>query len=351
MVSDEEQGDQPIAEAGPRYCAACGETFTDVAGECPRCGAPWSPRSFTDIRSLATLLTELRWLREDGLIDDTSYATARSLYERRLNTVRSQAIPAPTRRQEPHSPASVTGLLRRVLDPKAAIAGEPHAGDHPPASPPLPRPTLGEWAAARQADILLYLGAFILAIAALIFVSYQGEALSGVLRFGVLLVYTAALLTLGLLLPRWDRVREAGPVFLALGAILVPVSFLALRMQVLSDDALPNDVLWLLGATATAALYLVLAARGYGRWYALPGALALVVAWGALGSVLALPDEWFGVWFVAAAAVALSTAELLSLPQSDWIRRSAISVAALGLLLAHAFAADTDGRGVFLPLA
>src|SRR5438093_1146978 len=53
----------------------------------------------------------------------------------------------------------------------------------PPVPPPPPRRPLGEvlaeWSAARQADILLYLGAFLLSIAALIFVGYQGKALVG----------------------------------------------------------------------------------------------------------------------------------------------------------------------------
>ncbi|MGE0542106.1 MAG: SCO7613 C-terminal domain-containing membrane protein [Dehalococcoidia bacterium] len=345
MATDEEGSDQPVVEIRPRYCAACGEVFTDGAGECPACGAPWSPRSFTDIRSLATLLTELRWLHEDGLIDNASYDAARTLYERRMDSLRTRIDPAQARGRQSRSPA---GLLRRVLDPNAADVPTPPSVAAP-VTPSPPRPTLGEWAAARQADILLYLGAFILSIAALIFVSYQGESLPGGIRLAVLLVYMTAFLTLGLLLPRWDRVREAGPVFLALGAIMVPVSFIALRVQVLDGDALPDDVLWLLGAAATASLYLLLAVRGYGRWYAVPGTLALVVAWGALGSVLSLPDEWFGTWYVAVAAVVMLVVEFVNVRHRVWIQRGALAVAALGLLLAHAFA--LDGRGAALPLA
>ena len=37
---------------------------------------------------------------------------------------------------------------------------------------------IGEWAARRQADVLLYLGAFLLVVSALIFTSSRDEALS-----------------------------------------------------------------------------------------------------------------------------------------------------------------------------
>lgn len=349
MDDDAQASNEGAALPAPRYCTICGGVFAESGDDrCPRCGARWTPRTFADVASLATLLTELRSLHEDGLIDEASYRAARTLYERRLLSVRPSVDDAVPVRRGP-SRTSVGGLLRRALDPRGEAEREAPSPRMP--SPPVrpPRPTLGEWAATRQADILLYLGAFILSIAALIFVSYQGDTVTSGVRVGVLVLYTLAFLGLGLLLPRWDRVREAGPVFLALGAILVPVCFVAVRVQLLDDSTVPEDVLWLTGASATGALYLLLAARGFGRLYALPGALALLVAWGALGAVVDLPEEWFGTWFAGLAAVLLVVVEVRSPPGREWIERGGAVVAGLGLLLAHAFAAGSEGSAIALP--
>ena len=107
---------------------------------------------------------------------------------------------------------------------------------------------IGEWAARRQADVLLYLGAFLLVISALIFTSSRDEALFGGWRVVVLAVYTAAFLAAGLLLRRWPRVREAGPVFLAIGALMTPLNFLLLYNEVLGDREVPRAVVWFVGS-------------------------------------------------------------------------------------------------------
>src|SRR5262245_13154948 len=240
----------------PRYCQVCGEVFAAGGQFCPSCGTRWQPPIADDVRMLATLLTELALIHKQGRLGDDAYAALRAQYEARLSAVRAATppvtpAPAPaaamplyrTPRQSPRR-----GMLDRLLDrqstgPAPAMAG---TAAPPPPPPPKPRgPTLSEWASARQADILLYLGAFVLSVAALIFVGYQGAALSGPGRFAVLVLYTAGFLALGMLLPRWDRVKEAGPVFLALGAVLVPVNFIALRVQVLDQEALPDAWLWL----------------------------------------------------------------------------------------------------------
>ncbi|MGH2585047.1 MAG: SCO7613 C-terminal domain-containing membrane protein [Dehalococcoidia bacterium] len=330
MADDGRQAAAPEPEGEePRYCASCGEIFAGAGRYCPNCGRAWSPSSFTTVPAITTMLTELRQLRENGVLDEAGYQAARSVYEARLAAIRPQRTPV-----------------------GAAPATAPPVSAAPPRRPPRPpRPTLGEWAAARQADILLYLGAFLLTVAALIFVGYQGEALTGGARFAILVLYTLVFLGLGVVLPRWDRVREAGPVFLALGALLVPVNAIALRVQVLGDGSLPDDVLVLLGASLTAAIYVLFAARGYGRLYALPGAVAVFIGWIAFFSVLSVPGEWLGVWNVGGGAVVGALAELLHAPARRWIVRGAMVVVAFGLLTAHVFALDGDGLRAQMPVA
>ena len=168
---------------------------------------------------------------------------------------------------------------------------------------------IGEWAARRQADVLLYLGAFLLVISALIFTASRDEALFGGWRVVVLAVYTAAFLAAGLLLRRWPRVQEAGPVFLAIGALMMPLNFLLLYNEVLGDREVSRAVVWFVGSAYSTVFYGFLFSRGFGRLYAIPAAIALLNAWGWLAAAAGLPQDWGGAWwmgFALAATIVLS---------------------------------------------
>ena len=227
--------------------------------------------------------------------------------------------------------------------PVAAIAAEP---ERPVAAIPQgpPGPTISDmgravlgWAAERQADILLYVGAFMLSVAAVIFMAYQGEALSGGIRFAVLTAYAFGFLGFGLWLHRWERVKEAAPVFLGLGAILVPIDFFALRTQVLDQGQVSNEMLWLLGSSSCSALYFALALRGYGKLYFAPAIPSALVAWGSFGAVLGLPAVWFGPWYlgIAAPAYVWSVAFRGKNELSPWILAGSLVIGVPALLLAQ----------------
>ena len=163
--------------------------------------------------------------------------------------------------------------------------------------------SVGEWAARRQADVLLYVGAFLLVISALIFVSSQDEALAGGWRVAILAVYTVAFMVAGWLLQRWPRVREAGPAFLAIGALMSPLNFLLLHNEVLSDREVAGELVWFLASIYSAAFYGLLFAGGAGRLYAVPAVAAVLSAWGSLAVMVGIPVEWGGAWWMAFALV------------------------------------------------
>ena len=187
---------------------------------------------------------------------------------------------------------------------------------------------IGEWAARRQADVLLYLGAFLLVISALIFTSSRDEALFGGWRVAVLAVYTAAFLAAGLLLRRWPRVREAGPVFLAIGALMTPLNFLLLYNEVLGDREVPRAVVWFVGSAYSTVFYGFLFSRGFGRLYAIPAAIALLNAWGWLADAAGLPQDWGGAWWMG---FALAATIVLSVTR----RWSMITAAPVAVIVVH----------------
>ncbi|MCC6387022.1 MAG: hypothetical protein IT302_06540 [Dehalococcoidia bacterium] len=377
--------------AGLRYCGACGEVFTEAG--CPACGEPFDPALPSTVAELASILNDLTAMAREGRIPEAALLALRPVYDRRLIEARRlelaargepashqpgpvvvpPAAPPPPPAAPPPPPAGSapaathrgpalpppphvgTPVLAAAPLPSRSLPSAPAPAAPPPPPPEPPGPSLGEvaigWAAERQADLLLYAGAFLLSISAVIFVAYQGETLSGGIRFSILTIYAVALLGLGLSLSHWERVREAGPVFLALGAILVPVDFVALRTQVLHDDV-SLDLLWLIGASCTAVLYLALALRGYGRLYFVPAGTALLAAWAALGGVLDIPWHWWGPWFgsFAAAAYAGSHAFMARWHGLVWALGAATALGVSSLLSAHAAAADDGSAKAALPL-
>ena len=300
-----------------RYCATCGASFAATAVQCPECGARWqAPRLGEDIPSLTTLLSTIQLWYRDGLIDRATFGVLRGRYQARLDRVRPprSASPAPTTAAAP------------------ATA---------PPAPPAPRFELREWAVERQADILLYLGAFLLVIAALIFVSSRGATFGGAARVTLLAVYTAGFIVAGLLVKRWERVREAGRVFLALGALLTPLNFLLIHVELLDQRGVAPAAVWLAASVYSTAFYGALATGGYGRLYALPATVALFSAWAALFAVVDLPDHWLGAWWMAAATAITAAAALLRRLGAGLLVGAA-ALAVLSLLGAHILATFED---------
>jgi hypothetical protein len=329
MHDDEAQHPRVPAKAQRRYCPMCGEIYTAEHPACPNCQEPRRDPPQLDLGSLAAVLTDLPRVGQAAALDAASFSAIRGTYERLLvaaRPVRSAVATTLIGEAGEATPQPGRGLPAETAPAVAART--------------LPAgPTLGQWTAERQADILLYLGAFLLSIAALVFIGYQGQTISGPLRFGVLLAYTIAFLSLGFALPRWQRVREAGAVFLAVGALLVPATVVAFRLQVLGGGTIPDAGVWFAGASVTAALYLALGARGDGRFYLALGALAGLVAWGALAALIGLPVEWFGTWFVGISAATLVAWIAARRNGQNVVAVWAIGVGALGLLGAHVAAA------------
>ena len=262
-------------ESPRRYCRRCGATFA-VEGPAPRCGecgAHWTaPAEPGDVSGLASLLNRIEDWRDAGILVPSSYRLLRRRYEPRLEVLRASRAAGAAAARAAARPAAAAGA---AAAPPARRRPVREAPQRPPPKPPRPPIDLTRWASEREADILLYLGAFLLVIAAVVFVNYQGDALSAEIRVAVLAIYTASFVTAGLLVRRWERVREAGPVFLLVGALFTPLNFVLLDVELLDRRGVPNDVMWLAGAGYSGLFYSILAARGYGRIYALPAVPAL----------------------------------------------------------------------------
>ncbi|HEX5503330.1 MAG TPA: hypothetical protein VFW96_11965 [Thermomicrobiales bacterium] len=278
---------------------------------------------------LAWALADLDGLRARGVVDATVYAALRRDYEARLawldaplartaaaEPARANGVDTPAADAPPLPPPSWGGELETgvvgaaagggaatYVAPDSAPEREAALHDTPVISSPqdggaggagaTPARAAGGGFADAWVNILLYLGAFFVVMAAVIFVAYSWRSLGGPAKAGLMLGFTAAFLGAGALCLRLPRVRLAGHTFLAIGALLTPLDIVALYTFVLRGQGLTASAVWAWGSLYCALFYGALAARRLGRAYAVAAVLAAVSAW--VGALAALnpPEAWW----------------------------------------------------------
>jgi hypothetical protein len=242
------------------YCLACGAENPGRVRMCRDCGRPlkFTPRQRRE--GAAFVLNELEALRELDAIPDHVYRFLRRRYREALGQAGGEAAPAPTAPGAPATP---------VAPPAAARKEGP------------------SWLAEQQANLLLYLGAFLIVIAALIYVGYSEQVINDGVKMALLVLLTAAFLAAGLFCSKFPRVWQAGVVFFAVGALMVPINFVGAYGFFFAEDDIDPTGLWLAGSLASGLFYGAVSLLGMGRWYAVP---MVVATFSALGAALVLVD-------------------------------------------------------------
>lgn len=147
------------------------------------------------------------------------------------------------------------------------------------------------------ANGLLYLGAFLVVLVSLILlIGIEGIGRT-LLASGIALGFLAA----GAACRRFEIVRSAGTVFLATGALLVPLAFAALASQLSGGGPLAPRMVWLLASFACAGLYTAMAVLGLGTFYVLLALVAISSVFLALHSAAYWPDRAYPALFAGQA--------------------------------------------------
>jgi hypothetical protein len=238
--------------------------------------------------------------------------------------------------------------------PSAESAGAAEA----PASPAAPKPAARRvakpraprdwsWLADQQANLFLFAGAFLVVIAALIYVGYSGQAVAGALKIALMASYTLAFLAAGVACLRFPKVEIAGRVFVGVSAFLVPLNFV-LAGTVISEKDISREAMWLAGSLTTAAFYAGVGALGLGRQYSFASGVALVSAATATVFLADLPAEWAPIPYLSL-AIGMALAEIAA-PEGFrarvgliWAKQAhAVTVLSLTFALLAALAANAD---------
>lgn len=273
---------------GDIYCMHCGSRLLEADSPCAVCGRSQDLGRDERAGRIAFLLNELDRRPASDVIGGQARALLRRHYELALGRARGDA---------PVAASAARGETGAAAPPESGAMAAPAA--------PRRRPRDWSWLEEQQASLFLFAGAFLTVVAALIYVAYSGQNVDGALKMTLLVVYTGAFLAAGAVCVGRPSVRIAGQVFLAVGAILVPMNFVAAR-TVLGGQTLDAESMWLAGSVVSAAFYFALGRIGFGRMYAFGSGVAVVSATLAALAVSEPPSVLVpGLMLFAAAAMLL----------------------------------------------
>ena len=172
---------------------------------------------------------------------------------------------------------------------EAAVAVR--APDAPPASRST-RPSLTPFISEHAISIVLYLGAFLVVAAVLIYLTYNWGEVGGTTKLATMVgVMAGFLAAAAVCLPR-PSVAPAGRTFLAIGAILVPANVEAAYAFLFAEGPLPEAAFWLLSSVLAGSLYAALSLRLESRAYGFAATLAAPVSGAALADLVGLAEDW-----------------------------------------------------------
>ncbi len=222
----------------------------------------------------------------------------RQLRDQYLGRVQESPRAEETESPAPAPPAIITpdsvpeAASEPIYGPPVPVA--PPAPAHPVASPDrsLPRPR-----APRQpirldpAQVLLYLGAFLIVAAGLIYASFNWDQLEGGQKLALLAATTVGFIVVGLALLGNDRVRPAAETFVGIGALLIPSNIIA-AVTILSDTPLRATLALQIGAVLATLLYAVFGWRTSATIYRYAAVISASIAIGVLPASLGAHRGW-----------------------------------------------------------
>jgi hypothetical protein len=257
-------------ELSGRYCLVCGTENARSARFCRQCGKSLTVSPQQRQQGLAFVLNELEALRDGGEMAEDVYLRLRARYLELLPASGAPPMaPAPTAPGPPEASATV---------PAPTAPGAPRP-------PVAAKPEGPGWLAEQQANLLLYLGAFLVVIAAVVYVGTSSQA--GAVKMALLAAYTLAFIVAGIVCLRFERVQQAGVVFFAVGALMVPINFVGAYYFFFAGNNIDPTGLWLAGSLVTALFYAAVSMLGMGPWYPVP---MVAASFSSLAAVLVLAD-------------------------------------------------------------
>jgi hypothetical protein len=253
------------------------------------------------------LSEELARLKPEGDLTEGAIAVLRSHYQTRLDAA-VRVIAAAHQLATPHPDLSPQGVKETSAPtPTSPASG---GGDTVPQGGKglAPKVGLREFLAERSILILSYIGAFLLIVATLLFELSAFTAVDSTARFVGVVVLNLIFGLAGWLCFRLPVMRLVGRTYIAIAALMVPLTIAAAWVfLVLEQHGLSRDLTIVIGGAACALLYGALAVSLESEGYAALSLFAMAIAWGA-GVDLVSAGRWRGTLLVPILAIYLMIA-------------------------------------------
>lgn len=263
---------------------------------------------------VAWLLDELAAPRFQSIVDEDDQRTIAAFYGATLpmretppRLVADEPAPAaPAPAPEPALPDAI-----ERVQAEAAEAGRPDV-QSPRTVPAASARSRPEW---DPAVLMLYLGAFLVVAAGLVYASYNWGELGAGQKLGFLAAATVAFAGTGVALLGNQRLRPAAETFVVIGALLVPANAVAVY-AVVEQSEVRSAVIVLLGSLVTALVYGAFSLRPGGVIYRYGAVIASALAIGALLPAFGTSVGWGAVTVILGIAAAPAIGDRL---QARWI--------------------------------
>lgn len=129
---------------------------------------------------------------------------------------------------------------------------------------------ISNWYRNNSVNLLLYIGAFLIVSSAAIFVGFQWDTISGVMKASLLTLLTLSFFFSGVWFYSLPKIKNAGATFIMIAALLIPVLGSAWYTFVLKDMAVSFGTTWFFTSLIALGVYTLLALQyrnvfyGYG---------------------------------------------------------------------------------------
>src|SRR5438874_2988365 len=243
---------------------------------------------------------EISRLQPAGDLTPAAIAALRTYYQGRLDATLNVIAAARSMAQTaPAVPSSASGGGHVTAPTLSSPAGG--GGSKGPRR--VTERSWREFFADRSILILSYVGAFLLIVATLLFELSAFSAVDSTARFVGVLVLNLVFGLAGWLCFRLPAMRLVGRTYVAIAALMVPLTFIAAWVFLLLQQyGLSPDLAIAIAGVSCALLYGVLAVNLESKGYALLSLIAFAVAWVATLGVI-VPGPWRGPLLIVPAGV------------------------------------------------
>lgn len=253
-----------------RTCPACNKNLSERYTYCIECGL-----NFIALEKLDFIIKQTQTLRDGGIISEAQRKNISQIYEFRKSDLIKEHLPQ-------QSIANTKAEKVSALQPKADY---------------LQRTSFQISAFLENFSInwLLYLGAFLVSVASIIFIAYKWQEFSPYFKLLILLGFSGTLYGFGQYTLKGLKLRKAGLTLIGLGLFMLPIIFYGTNANL---KAVAWSYFWLVNSVFTMTVFAFGAIYYNSKLFAWVSVFPVLIATWSVSRILGTPLEGSAFYYV-----------------------------------------------------